>query len=93
METNHKKIFFGKCNKNFSKETSVGAVINNGLTKKSTFSPLVSANQHIDVFRNLVLRDLEQIIPKIEMKPKHIVDDIEQVAKRTNIQQIMGEGW
>lgn len=53
------KYYLGNPIKIPVKETPVGAVIKKGLKNKSTFNPQVLANQHIDVFRNLVVRNQE----------------------------------
>ena len=56
-----------------------------GLRNKSLFNPLVAANQPLDVFKGLLLCDLELINPKKDLNPRHIRDGIELLEKRKEI--------
>lgn len=49
------------------------------------FNPANSANQHVEVFRNLILKDLEQIVPKKNINPRHMQEGIVQLEGINNI--------
>lgn len=59
--------------------------VDSGLRNKSLFNPANSANQHVEVFKNLVLKDLDKVVPKRNINPSHIQEGMEQLQERKNI--------
>ena len=72
-----------------SKPTSTAAPIANsyhsGLRNKSTFNPLNKENKFLDVFKNMVVNDLEALKVKNVLDPQYIKRGIESLAKRKDI--------
>lgn len=55
------------------------------LRNNSTFNPQVANNQHIEVFKKLVLQDLELLTPKKISDPIHIKKGIKTLTERKDI--------
>lgn len=56
-----------------------------GLRNKSLFNLFNAANQHLEVFKSLVLWDLEQITPKKDVNPHYIQEGIQMLEKRKDV--------
>lgn len=59
--------------------------VDSGLKNKSIFNPQNSNNHFIEVFKNLVLRDIEQLTVKKRVNPDYIKDGIKSLEERKNI--------
>lgn len=71
---NMKKYFL---NKNSQPVTNISSVpVDSGLHNKSLFNPLNGANQQVEVFKGLKLRDFEGLILKKNVNPRHIQEGI-----------------
>lgn len=73
---NMKKYFLGKRTNTDSRVGIPTIGIESGLRNKSSFNPLQSSNQHVEVFKQLVLRDLEGVAPKRNINPRYIQERI-----------------
>lgn len=59
--------------------------VDSGLKNKSLFNPVNTTNQHVEVFKNLVLKDLDKVVPKRNINPPHIQEGIEQLQDSKSI--------
>lgn len=59
--------------------------VDSGLKNKSLFNPVNTANKHVEVFKNLVLKDLDKVVPKRNINPPHIQEGMEQLQDRKSI--------
>lgn len=80
-----KKYFLGnKFNPtNRNRVTTVG--VGSGLRNKSAFNPPQASNHHVEVFKQLVLKDLEGVVPKKYVNPRYIQEGIEALENRKNV--------
>lgn len=67
-KVNMKKYFLNKNSQPVSAMASVP--VDSGLRNKSLFNPVNGANQQIEVFTGLVIRDLEHLVPKKNVNPQ-----------------------
>lgn len=67
------------------KTDTVTIGVDSGLQSTSLFNPLITLNHHIEMFKQLVLKDLENITPKNNIDPRYIQKGIQALEKRNNI--------
>lgn len=59
--------------------------IDSGLKNKSIFNPQNSNNHFIEVFKNMVLKDIEELAPKKRVNPDYIKEGIKSLEDKKNI--------
>ena len=80
-----KKYFLNKTSNPTFGNTNASVAVDSGLKNKSLFNPPNTATQHLDVFKGLVLRDMEKIIPKKGVNPQYIYDGIKKLEARKDV--------
>lgn len=77
-----KKYFLSK-----SSSTAASSInsFHSGLRNKSTFNPLNKENKFLDVFKNMVVNDLDTLKVKKVQDPQYIKRGIESLEKRKYI--------
>lgn len=56
--------------------------IDSGLRNRSLFNPPQTANHQVEVFKQLVLKDLETLTIKKSLNPNHIKEGVKALEKR-----------
>lgn len=82
---NIKKYFLNKNANLVGISGSTSVAVDRGLHNKLLFNPPNMVNQHLEMYKELVLRDLDHITPKKNVNPRHIQEGIEMLDKRKNI--------
>lgn len=80
-----KKYFLNKNSNPVSISGNASIAVDSGLKNHSLFNPPNTANQHLEVFKNLVLQDLDKLKPKKNVNPRNIKEGIEMLETRNDI--------
>lgn len=70
--------------------------VDSGLKNRSLFNPPHPANHQVEVFKQLVLKDLDRITPKKTLNPKRIMEGIKALENRKDViirPADKGGGW
>lgn len=59
--------------------------VDSGLKNKSIFNLQNPSNHFIEVFKNLVLKDIEELTPKKRVNPEYITDGIKSLENKKNL--------
>lgn len=85
-KVNIKKYFLtnNNCGNKSTKYSEVIGV-DSGLKNKSLFNPPQPSNHHVEVFKQLILKDLEALQVKKSLNPKHIKEGVQALEKRKDV--------
>ena len=81
---NLKKYFLSHPVTSSMKSTIVATKVDSGLKNKSLFNPQISNNHFIEVFKQLVLKDIEEL-PVKGVNPRYIKEGIESLEDKKNV--------
>lgn len=59
--------------------------VDSGLRNKSIFNPQINNNHQIEVFKHLVLKDLDGIKIQKNVNPNHVTEGIKSLEKRKDV--------
>ena len=82
---NLKKYFLSHPVTSSMKSTIVATKVDSGLKNKSLFNPQISNNHFIEVFKQLVLKDIEELPVKKGVNPRYIKEGIESLEDKKNV--------
>lgn len=82
---NMKKFFLSHPINTSNRTAAPTGRVDSGLRNKSIFNPQISNNQYIEVFKNLVLKDIEDLPLKKRVNPDYIRDGIKSLEERCDI--------
>lgn len=82
---NMKRYFLSHPTDTSNRITRPTGKVDSGLKNKSIFNPQISNNHYIEVFKNLVLKDIEVLPLKKRVNPDYIRDGIKSLEERCDI--------
>lgn len=82
---NLKNYLLGNKINTYSRVDTTTVGVDSGLKNKFLFNPTQPSNHQVGVFKQLVLKDLEGIVPKWNTNPRYIQVGIEKLEHRSDI--------
>lgn len=82
---NMKRYFLGINSAPSNKIGNITIGVDSGLKNKSLFNPPQPSNKHVEVFKQMVLKDVEKLIPRKNVNSKYIEDGLKSLESKKDV--------